>query len=88
MYLSRTVPSLMSTTVLYITNFSNVLFRKFIYLFIYYYLENFVKKGGFYVIGRSFFVTEIRIASHSTEFVNKVLDKIRAGVPDGGIDDF
>lgn len=32
--------------------------------------------------------TKIRIANHSTEFVNKVLDKIKAGVPDGGIDDF
>ncbi|XP_012259728.2 CREB3 regulatory factor [Athalia rosae] len=32
--------------------------------------------------------TKVRIASHSTEFVNKVLDKVRAGVPDGGIDDF
>ncbi|XP_043792618.1 uncharacterized protein LOC122714908 [Apis laboriosa] len=32
--------------------------------------------------------TKIRIANHSTEFVNKVLDKVRAGVPDGGIDDF
>lgn len=32
--------------------------------------------------------TKIRIASHSTEFVNRVLDKVRAGVPDGGIDDF
>ncbi|XP_012134909.1 repressed by TOR isoform X3 [Megachile rotundata] len=32
--------------------------------------------------------TKVRIANHSTEFVNKVLDKVRAGVPDGGIDDF
>ncbi|XP_029038964.1 uncharacterized protein LOC114874142 isoform X2 [Osmia bicornis bicornis] len=32
--------------------------------------------------------TKIRIANHSTEFVNRVLDKVRAGVPDGGIDDF
>ncbi|XP_060813090.1 uncharacterized protein LOC132905622 [Bombus pascuorum] len=32
--------------------------------------------------------TKIRIANHSTEFVNKVLDKVRSGVPDGGIDDF
>lgn len=32
--------------------------------------------------------TKIRIANHSTEFVNKVLDKVKAGVPDGGIDDF
>ncbi|XP_015433817.1 PREDICTED: protein CREBRF homolog isoform X3 [Dufourea novaeangliae] len=32
--------------------------------------------------------TKVRIASHSTEFVNKVLDKVRAGVLDGGIDDF
>ncbi|CAK9813557.1 Protein CREBRF homolog [Anthophora plagiata] len=32
--------------------------------------------------------TKIQIANHTTEFVNKVLDKVRAGVPDGGIDDF
>ncbi|XP_076173938.1 repressed by TOR isoform X1 [Ptiloglossa arizonensis] len=32
--------------------------------------------------------TKVRIANHSTEFVNKVLDKVRAGVLDGGIDDF
>lgn len=32
--------------------------------------------------------TKVRIANHSTEFVNKVLDKVRGGVPDGGIDDF
>ncbi|XP_015111693.1 protein CREBRF homolog isoform X2 [Diachasma alloeum] len=32
--------------------------------------------------------TKVRIASHSTEFVNKVLDKVKSGVPDGGIDDF
>ncbi|XP_017752749.1 PREDICTED: CREB3 regulatory factor isoform X2 [Eufriesea mexicana] len=32
--------------------------------------------------------TKIRIANHSTEFVNRVLEKVRAGVPDGGIDDF
>ncbi|XP_033207653.1 protein CREBRF homolog isoform X2 [Belonocnema kinseyi] len=30
----------------------------------------------------------IRIANHSTDFVNKVLDKVRSGVPDGGIDEF
>ncbi|XP_034948389.1 protein CREBRF homolog [Chelonus insularis] len=32
--------------------------------------------------------TKLKIANHSTEFVNKVLDKIKAGVADGGIDDF
>ncbi|XP_046429964.1 protein CREBRF homolog [Neodiprion fabricii] len=32
--------------------------------------------------------TKVRIAGQTTEFVNKVLDKVRAGVPDGGIDDF
>ncbi|KAL6432090.1 hypothetical protein ACFW04_006663 [Cataglyphis niger] len=32
--------------------------------------------------------TKVRIANHSTEFVNKVLDNIRAGIPDGGIDNF
>ncbi|XP_031833290.1 repressed by TOR [Nomia melanderi] len=32
--------------------------------------------------------TKIRIANHSTEFVNRVLDKVRAGVVDGGIDEF
>ncbi|XP_070171254.1 protein CREBRF homolog isoform X1 [Polyergus mexicanus] len=32
--------------------------------------------------------TKVRIANHSTEFVNKILDNIRAGVPDGGIDNF
>ncbi|XP_043268748.1 protein CREBRF homolog isoform X2 [Venturia canescens] len=32
--------------------------------------------------------TKVRIANHSTDFVNKVLDKIRAGISDGGIDDF
>lgn len=37
---------------------------------------------------REFIITEVRIANHSTEFVNKVLDNIRAGVPDGGIDNF
>jgi len=37
---------------------------------------------------RFLFVTEMRIANHSTEFVNKVLDNIRAGIPDGGIDNF
>ncbi|XP_008202468.1 protein CREBRF homolog isoform X2 [Nasonia vitripennis] len=30
----------------------------------------------------------IKIANHSTEFVNTVLDKVKAGVPDGGIDEF
>ncbi|XP_057321876.1 protein CREBRF homolog [Microplitis mediator] len=34
------------------------------------------------------FATKVRIANHSTEFVNKVLDKMKSGVPDGGIDDF
>lgn len=34
------------------------------------------------------FISEVRIASHSTDFVNKVLDKVRSGVPDGGIDEF
>ncbi|XP_076247850.1 repressed by TOR [Calliopsis andreniformis] len=34
------------------------------------------------------FATKIRIANHSTEFVNKVLDKVRAGVSDGGINEF
>ncbi|XP_011646112.1 CREB3 regulatory factor [Pogonomyrmex barbatus] len=32
--------------------------------------------------------TKMRIANHSTEFVNKVLDNVRAGIPDGGIDNF
>ena len=32
--------------------------------------------------------TKMRIANHSTEFVNKVLENIRAGIPDGGIDNF
>lgn len=32
--------------------------------------------------------TKVRIANHSTEFVNKVLEKVKSGVPDGGIDDF
>ncbi|XP_072755234.1 uncharacterized protein Reptor isoform X2 [Anoplolepis gracilipes] len=32
--------------------------------------------------------TKVRIANHSTEFVNKVLDNIKAGIPDGGIDNF
>ncbi|XP_011309610.1 uncharacterized protein REPTOR isoform X2 [Fopius arisanus] len=32
--------------------------------------------------------TKVRIASHSTDFVNKVLDKVKSGVADGGIDDF
>ncbi|KAF7997373.1 hypothetical protein HCN44_005650 [Aphidius gifuensis] len=32
--------------------------------------------------------TKVRIANHSTDFVNKVLDKVKAGVPDGGIDEF
>ncbi|XP_025158511.1 protein CREBRF homolog isoform X1 [Harpegnathos saltator] len=31
--------------------------------------------------------TKIRIANHSTEFVNRVLDKVRAGVHDGGLED-
>lgn len=32
--------------------------------------------------------TKIKIANHSTEYVNRVLEKVRAGVPDGGIDEF
>ncbi|KAI4482871.1 hypothetical protein M0804_008724 [Polistes exclamans] len=32
--------------------------------------------------------TKIRIANHSTDFVNEVLKKVKAGVPDGGLDDF
>ncbi|XP_011336884.1 protein CREBRF homolog isoform X2 [Ooceraea biroi] len=32
--------------------------------------------------------TKMRIASYSTDFVNKVLDNVRAGIPDGGIDTF
>ncbi|XP_020286952.1 protein CREBRF homolog isoform X2 [Pseudomyrmex gracilis] len=32
--------------------------------------------------------TKMKIANHSTEFVNKVLENIRAGIPDGGIDNF
>lgn len=35
----------------------------------------------------SFGFAEVRIATHSTDFVNKVLDKVKSGVPDGGIDD-
>ncbi|XP_014470833.1 PREDICTED: protein CREBRF homolog isoform X2 [Dinoponera quadriceps] len=31
--------------------------------------------------------TKIRIANHSTDFVNRVLDKVRAGVHDGGLED-
>ncbi|XP_012228275.1 protein CREBRF homolog isoform X3 [Linepithema humile] len=33
-------------------------------------------------------IAEMRIANFSTDFVNKVLENIRAGVPDGGIDNF
>ncbi|XP_011261738.1 CREB3 regulatory factor [Camponotus floridanus] len=32
--------------------------------------------------------TKVRIANHSTEFVNKILENIRSGIPDGGIDNF
>lgn len=32
--------------------------------------------------------TKMRIANYSTDFVNKVLENIRAGIPDGGIDNF
>lgn len=46
------------------------------------------RKDGYLFHVLYFSVTEIRIANHSTEFVNKVLDKVRSGVPDGGIDDF
>jgi len=37
---------------------------------------------------REFFITEVRIANHSTEFVNKILENIKSGIPDGGIDNF
>jgi hypothetical protein len=39
-------------------------------------------------INTDFFGSEVKIANHSTEFVNKVLDKVKSGVLDGGIDDF
>ncbi|KYN39924.1 hypothetical protein ALC56_05692 [Trachymyrmex septentrionalis] len=32
--------------------------------------------------------TKMRIANHSTDFVNKVLENIKEGIPDGGIDNF
>ncbi|KYM94454.1 PREDICTED: CREB3 regulatory factor [Cyphomyrmex costatus] len=32
--------------------------------------------------------TKMRIANYSTDFVNKVLENVRAGIPDGGIDNF
>ncbi|GLV31758.1 Repressed by TOR [Carabus blaptoides fortunei] len=31
--------------------------------------------------------TKVKIAGHSTEYVNKVLDKVKTGVPGGGLDD-
>lgn len=31
--------------------------------------------------------SEHRIGGHTTEFVNRVLDKVKQGVPDGGISD-
>lgn len=33
-------------------------------------------------------ISEVKIANHSTDFVNKVLDKVKSGIADGGIDDF
>ncbi|XP_044736249.1 protein CREBRF homolog isoform X1 [Chrysoperla carnea] len=32
--------------------------------------------------------TKVKIASHSTEYVNKVLERVKNGVPGGGIDEF
>lgn len=42
----------------------------------------------YYFNMHKFFITEVRIANHSTEFVNKVLDNIKNGISDGGIDNF
>lgn len=35
-----------------------------------------------------FFISEVKIAGHSSEFVNRVLEKVKVGVPDGGLNDF
>ncbi|XP_014210372.1 protein CREBRF homolog [Copidosoma floridanum] len=32
--------------------------------------------------------TKVKIANHTTEFVNQVLDKVKSGMPNGGMDDF
>lgn len=31
---------------------------------------------------------EFKVAGQSTEFVNKILDKVKAGVPNGGLEEF
>lgn len=54
-------------------------------LFIHKYLN---KKKTQINLFQFFCFAEIRIASQSTDYVNRVLDRMRSGVPDGGIDDF
>jgi hypothetical protein len=31
--------------------------------------------------------SELKIAGHTTEFVNHVLDKVKSGIPGGGLDE-
>lgn len=35
-----------------------------------------------------FSIPEVKIAGHTTDYVNRVLDKVRSGVADGGLDEF
>jgi hypothetical protein len=37
--------------------------------------------------GVYFFSLELKIAGHTTEFVNGVLDKVKNGVPGGGLEE-
>lgn len=32
--------------------------------------------------------TKVKIAGHTTDYVNRVLEKVKSGVPDGGLDEF
>jgi hypothetical protein len=33
-------------------------------------------------------MTGVRIADNSTDYVNRVLDRMKSGIPGGGLDDF
>lgn len=35
-----------------------------------------------------FFFLAVKIADNSTEYVNRVLDRIKSGIPNGGLEDF
>lgn len=41
-----------------------------------------------FLIFRIFRVLEVKIAGNSTEYVNKIIEKVKNGIPGGGLDEF